>query len=159
MRVASVSRPWTRRRHWAARHVRDARQCRETQEGRPGIFDSGHGSAVRDCAQDAHQFRAWIEIIPDSDLALAPSSDALTVSAGAGSHSRWMVSIVLYVGFAAAVFLIQGPRPLLSPDHLSYIQLADSIMASCASSDFWRETNSNRSFGVLLSYLYPWTGS
>ena len=39
-----------------------------------------------------------------------------------------MASIVLYVGFAAAVFLIHGTRPLLSPDHLSYIRLADSIM-------------------------------
>jgi hypothetical protein len=70
-----------------------------------------------------------------------------------------MVSIVLYVGFAAAVSLIQGARPLLGPDHLSYIQLADSIMASCTSADYWRETDSNRSFGVLLSYLHPWTGS
>jgi hypothetical protein len=66
---------------------------------------------------------------------------------------------VLYVGFAAAVFVIHGTRPLLSPDHLSYIQLADSIMASCTSGDYWRETNSNRSFGVLLSYLHSWTGS
>ncbi len=70
-----------------------------------------------------------------------------------------MVSIALYVGFAAAVFLIHGTRPLLSPDHLSYIQLADSIMVSCTSGAYWRETNSNRSFGVLLSYLHPWTGS
>jgi len=70
-----------------------------------------------------------------------------------------MASIVLYVGFAAAVFLIHGTRPLLSPDHLSYIRLADSIMASCTSGDYWRETNSNRSFGVLLSYLHSWTGS
>jgi hypothetical protein len=80
-------------------------------------------------------------------------------STEAGNRARWERSVLLYAGFAAAVFLAQGGRPLLGPDHLSYIRLADLIMASCPAGDYWREMNSNYSFSVLLSYLYAWTGS
>ena len=68
-------------------------------------------------------------------------------------------SLVVYALFAGIVFAVQGPQPPLGPDHLSYLQLADSILAACPAGDFWRETNSIRFYGVLLAYLHGWTGS
>jgi hypothetical protein len=77
----------------------------------------------------------------------------------AGLRWSWGASLVLYVIFSAVVFVIQGRQPLLGPDHITYFQLADAIMEAHPSGDYWRETDSVRSFGVLLAYLYPWTGS
>jgi hypothetical protein len=74
-------------------------------------------------------------------------------------HGGWAASVLIYAAFSVAVFLAQGSRPPLGSDHLSYFELADSIIASCPNGDFWRETNSVRSFGVLLAYLNGWTGS
>ena len=71
----------------------------------------------------------------------------------------WATSLLLYTAFAAAVFLILGDRPLLGPDHLTYFGLADEIIDARPDGDYWRETNSVRSFGVLLAYLNAWTGS
>lgn len=71
----------------------------------------------------------------------------------------WGASALLYAAFAAAVFVVQGSQPTLGSDHLSYFQLADSMLASCPQGDYWRETTSTRSFGVLLAYLHGWTGS
>jgi hypothetical protein len=72
--------------------------------------------------------------------------------------SRW-APLPLYLLFALAVFVLQGIQPVLGPDHISYFQLADSIREARPDGDYWRETNSVRSFGVLLAYLYPLTGS
>src|SRR5581483_325370 len=52
-----------------------------------------------------------------------------------------------------------GHQPLLGPDHVTYFELADSIMDAHPAGDYWRESNSVRSFAVLLAYLHPWTGS
>lgn len=71
---------------------------------------------------------------------------------------RWGVSILLYGAFAAAIFMIQGPRPLLGSDHLSYFTLADSVL-QCQAGDYWREASSTKTFGVLLAYLHGWTSS
>ena len=71
----------------------------------------------------------------------------------------WATSLLLYTAFAAAVFLILGDRPLLGPDHLTYFGLANEIIDARPDGDYWRETNSVRSFGVLLAYLNAWTGS
>jgi hypothetical protein len=71
----------------------------------------------------------------------------------------WSTSLVLYVIFAAIVFLVQGSRPLLGPDHVTYFQLADSIINAHPAGDYWRETDSVRSFGVLLAYFHTWTAS
>lgn len=78
-----------------------------------------------------------------------------------GSESRWSwaASALLYAAFSAAVFAIQGSRPLLGSDHLSYFLIADEILASCPLADYWRETISVRTYGVVLAYLYAWTGS
>ena len=71
----------------------------------------------------------------------------------------WAASLLLYAAFAAVVFLVHGDRPLLGPDHVAYFQLADSIIDARPGGDFWHESNSVRSFAVLLAYLYAWTGS
>ena len=91
-----------------------------------------------------------------------PSDRALNsalADGGSGGRAGWIVSLSLYFAFSAAVFVAQGSQPPLGPDHLSYIELADSIIASCPNGDFWRETNSIRFFGVLLAYLHGWTAS
>jgi hypothetical protein len=71
----------------------------------------------------------------------------------------WATSLVLYAVFAAIVFLVQGSEPLLGPDHVNYFRLADSIIDTFPAGDYWRSTNSVRSFGVLLAYLHAWTAS
>src|SRR6266851_5670316 len=71
----------------------------------------------------------------------------------------WATSLVLYGVFAAIVFLVQGSRPLLGPDHVTYFQLADSIIDAHPAGDYWREVDSVRSFGVLLAYSHAWTAS
>lgn len=87
-----------------------------------------------------------------------PSNDS-SIAVGGGGREGWMASALIYAAFSAAVFVVQGSQPPLGPDHLSYFQLADSIIASCPNGDFWRETDSIRLFGVLLAYLNRWTGS
>jgi hypothetical protein len=90
------------------------------------------------------------------------SAIAGTTTSGDGDthgRGRWVVSLILYAAFAGVVFVVHGSRPPLGSDHLSYFELADSILASCPNGDFWRETNSIRFFGVLLAYLNGWTES
>lgn len=71
----------------------------------------------------------------------------------------WTRSFALYLLFAAAVFAVHGMQPLLGPDHVAYFQLADEIIAKRPAGDYWHETDSVRSFGVILAYLHAWTGS
>jgi len=89
----------------------------------------------------------------------APNDGRIHRSVDARAPWNLPGSILLYAAFAAIVFLVQGREPLLGPDHLTYFQLADSIIALCSKGDYWREANSVRSFGVLLAYLQPMTGS
>jgi hypothetical protein len=89
----------------------------------------------------------------------ALSGGRLSGDGDARCHGGWAASVLIYAAFSAAVFVVQGSRPLLGSDHLSYFELADSIVASCPKGNFWRETNSVRFFGVLLAYLNGWTGS
>jgi hypothetical protein len=70
-----------------------------------------------------------------------------------------LLSLALYSAFALAVFIAQGSHPLLGPDHVTYMELADSIAGSRPAGDYWRETNSVRFYGVVLAYMHPWTGS
>ena len=72
---------------------------------------------------------------------------------GARSTIGWLLSLALYSAFAFAVFMVQGNHPLLGPDHVTYMELADSIAESRPAGDYWRETNSVRFFGVVLAYL------
>src|SRR5689334_3603732 len=71
----------------------------------------------------------------------------------------WGRSLALYALFAVAVFVAQGAQPLLGPDHLTYFQIADSLIAACPAGDYWRESDSVRNFAILLAYLHPMTGS
>jgi hypothetical protein len=57
------------------------------------------------------------------------------------------------------VFVAQGPEPLLGADHISYIQLTDSILRACPDGDYWRELTSVRTLSVALAYLFAKTGS
>lgn len=77
----------------------------------------------------------------------------------AGLQAGWGASVVIYAAFAAAIFGIQGPEPLLGADHISYIKLADTIYTACGDGGYWRELNSVRTLGVLLASLQDWTGS
>jgi hypothetical protein len=78
---------------------------------------------------------------------------------GGRAAAEWGQSLLVYVAFAAAIYLIQGDKPLLGSDHLSYMLLADSMISACPAGDFWRETSSVHTFGVMLATLHGWTGS
>ena len=82
-----------------------------------------------------------------------------------GVHVRWTtfingwgVSLILYLGFACAVFMALGNYPLLGPDHISYMVQADTIRALHPDGAYWHNLGSIHNEGVFLSYLYPYTG-
>src|SRR3954466_10668358 len=70
----------------------------------------------------------------------------------------WGLSFALYAGFACSVFLVLGDHPLLGPDHISYMRQADLIRSNHPGGDYWRSMNSLHNEGVILSYLYAYTG-
>lgn len=70
-----------------------------------------------------------------------------------------VVIVALYVLFAAVVYVAHGPEPTLSIDHLAYFKLADEIRREYPAGDYFRSLNSVRAYGVLLAYLFAWTGS
>lgn len=74
-------------------------------------------------------------------------------------RSAFWMPLLVYTGFALLVYLLQGPEPPLSIDHISYFKLADDIRTEHAAGDYWRSFNSVRGFGVLLAYLIGVTGS
>jgi hypothetical protein len=73
--------------------------------------------------------------------------------------NSWGLSFVLYAGFACAVFVALGDHPLLGPDHISYMIQADTIRAIHPGGDYWRSLGSVHNEGVILDYLYPYTGN
>lgn len=73
-------------------------------------------------------------------------------------HPR-VLPLVIYIAFAALVYLLHGAEPSLSIDHISYFKLADEIRASNPDGVYYRNINSVRSYGVILAYLYDYTGS
>lgn len=70
-----------------------------------------------------------------------------------------LLPFAIYVVFAAAVYWVHGPEPSLSIDHIAYFKLADEIRAEFTLGDYWRTVNSVRVYGVMLAYLFDWTGS
>jgi hypothetical protein len=90
---------------------------------------------------------------------MSSSAGAAERDFGSRTGWSWGASLLLYTGIAAAVFILQGGQPVLGPDHISYFQLADSILDARPGGNYWRETNSVRFYGVLLAYLHAWTGS
>ena len=71
----------------------------------------------------------------------------------------WGFSFILYAGFACAVFVALGDQPLLGPDHISYMSQADTIRANHPGGDYWRNLGSVHNEGVILDYLYLYTGN
>ncbi len=84
---------------------------------------------------------------------------APTAIADALEKSPIVLPLIFYVVFAATVYVIQGPEPSLSIDHISYFKLADEIRANFPLGDYWRSFNSVRAYGVILAYLFGLTGS
>jgi len=92
-------------------------------------------------------------------MSFAPAVRETADNSQSNPHWSWAASLLLYAIFAAIVFIVQGRQPQLGPDHVTYFQLADSIIDARPDGDYWRESNSVRFFGVLLAYLHAWTGS
>lgn len=74
-------------------------------------------------------------------------------------RSAFWIPLVVYTCFAALVYVLQGPQPPLSIDHVSYFKLADDIRSEHALGDYWRSFTAVRGYGVLLAYVYDATGS
>ena len=74
-------------------------------------------------------------------------------------RSRFAAPLLVYGAFAAIVFMLHGPEPPLSIDHVSYFKLAEDIRLEFTRGDYWRSFNAVRGYGVLLAYLYDYTGS
>src|ERR1700730_713270 len=68
-------------------------------------------------------------------------------------------ALALYVFFAWAVYILQGPAPDVNIDHISYFKLADEIRGQHPDGAYWRQFSSVASYGVMLAYLYDVTGS
>jgi hypothetical protein len=66
---------------------------------------------------------------------------------------------LIYVLFAALVYVAQGTEPPLSIDHIAYFKLADEIRAEFPKGDYWHTFSSVRAYGVLLAYMYGFTAS
>ena len=98
--------------------------------------------------------------VHDRQSMSAAASETRPIAAGPFELAGgWPLSVAIYVAFAAAVFAVQGAEPLLGADHISYIQLTDSILRACPDGDYWRELTSVRTLGVALAYLHGSTGS
>ncbi|MEI7996456.1 MAG: lysylphosphatidylglycerol synthase domain-containing protein, partial [Methylococcaceae bacterium] len=68
------------------------------------------------------------------------------------------VSLV-YISFAAFVYLAHGAEPELSIDHVAYFKMANSILGSHPDGSYWKDINSTKSYAVLMAYVYGITGS
>lgn len=66
--------------------------------------------------------------------------------------------LALYVTFAVAVCIAQGPRPPIGIDHIAYFKIADEIRASHPQHDYWRAITVTHSYGVIMAYFYELTG-
>jgi hypothetical protein len=74
-------------------------------------------------------------------------------------RSRFLMPLAVYTAFALLIYALQGSEPPLSIDHVSYFKLADDIRTSWQSGDYWRSYNAVTGYGVLLAYMYDYTGS
>jgi hypothetical protein len=69
------------------------------------------------------------------------------------------VPLLLYLGFAALVYWLQGPEPELNLDHIAYMKMADVIQAEHPAGDYWRAFDSLRGYSMLIAYGTDLTGS
>jgi hypothetical protein len=71
----------------------------------------------------------------------------------------FLLPLLLYIAFAAAVYLVEGAEPELSIDHIAYFKLADGIRVRHSDGAYWRDFDALRSYAVLLAYGYDLTAS
>jgi hypothetical protein len=84
----------------------------------------------------------------------------MTGHARRGADVLWLlIPLLLYVAFAALVYVVQGGEPELSIDHIAYFKLADELRANHTDGAYWRGFDALRSYSVLVAYLYDYTGS
>jgi hypothetical protein len=77
-----------------------------------------------------------------------------------GADALWLlIPLLLYVAFAALVYVVQGAEPELSIDHIAYFKLTDGIRAGHPDGAYWRDFDALRSYAVLLAYGYDLTAS
>lgn len=81
-------------------------------------------------------------------------------SARRGAGALWfLISLLLYIAFAAIVYVAQGPEPELSVDHVAYFKMVDSIRAQYPDGGYWRSFDTFHSYSVLVAYLSDLTAS
>lgn len=73
--------------------------------------------------------------------------------------AAFVVALIAYCAFAAAVYFAHGSEPTLNIDHLSYLKLANEIRADNPDGNYWRHFNVVRFYGVIMAYAYDVTGS
>ena len=71
----------------------------------------------------------------------------------------FLLSLLLYIAFAAVVYLVHGPEPELNIDHIAYFKLADVIRAHFPAGDYWRAFDTLHAYSVLVAYVRNWTDS
>jgi hypothetical protein len=77
-----------------------------------------------------------------------------------GANLAWLViPPLLYVAFAAGIYVVHGAEPELSIDHIAYFKLADETRAHHPDGAYWRDFDALSSYAVLLAYSYDLTAS
>ncbi len=82
----------------------------------------------------------------------------MTKSAISMHPPRRIWILALYVGFAIGVYVIHGPRPPISIDHIAYFKQADQIHSAYPRHDYWRAISATHSYGVIMAYFFDLTG-
>jgi len=76
-----------------------------------------------------------------------------------GRFRPYLLPPLLYVTFAAIVYLVQGPEPELNIDHVAYFKLADGIRAHYPGGDYWRAFDTLHAYSIGVAYLTDVTAS
>ena len=103
--------------------------------------------------------RSRQQILQQTRTPRRSGTESMSREPAISATAEFVVPLVLYVLFAAVVYFLQGPEPALSIDHISYFKLADEIRVQFPKGDYWRSFSSVRAYGVILAYLFPFTGS
>ncbi len=76
-----------------------------------------------------------------------------------GRRPFFLLSLLLYIAFAAVVYHVHGLEPELNIDHIAYFKLADVIRAHYPGGDYWRAFDTLHAYSVLVAYVSNWTDS
>jgi hypothetical protein len=71
---------------------------------------------------------------------------------------RRILIVAFYICFALGVYIIHGPHPPISIDHIAYFKLADQIRDAHPQHDYWRAASVTHSYAVLMCYLGDLSG-